>query len=652
MFPLANLPPELLAQILRGPLSAYAVRLWKCGNSALNLKLALGMREMELDQISHHAQRFIPLILPQFSRLRSLHVSTSHTVARQDADTPILLESLPETLESLAFLCLSNHTVFLRPVSAETGFVSPKSQYPLGESRFVNIQRLTRLHTLRIESRYGHSLSSSPILSCDLPGLPPHLTSLNIQVQHYYDQTYAPHSSNRFMSILPRTLRVFEGLILAHCSTPQDEPLLRADWAEAPPHLEVLRGLVWPTEPDTADWLPKSLTIVEGAQGSTWPEWTPKMSASWPPLVKSILVRPSPSQDTWDLALPSKLENFDCELLAPTLKLHPSHLPRSITNLRVKGLDVAYIKQLSDSAQGDRLDWPPGLTSFSLHNAIQWPKFAHAFYNYLPTTLKTLRYTLSPATLETDVSTLPSQLETLVLTAVCSLNIEGQFPSSITNLQLIAHYQSTIQLEHSTFKALPRGLRHLQASLSRSITASDPAVNLPKQLQTLNMLHWQCEWISSIPHSVTNLELRHLAGTRTAQKYLDGTLLQHLPSGLTRLHLAQPFENQENFPPLQKGLIETTPNLTDLHLDIGHLPSAFLRHIPRGLLQLSITLETIEEVDAPFIPPNLLNIFLGYKIDKNKAAYDFLGLYWPLKSRRLPPAGREVFETRMRQLSW
>lgn len=639
-----QLPPELVDHVLSASsISFICINLWLTGDKLIQEKLAKGLKNLSL---TAHPQLLLycPQLVSQLRSLRSLSVKLGRTCYERDAERILAaspsIESLQiGTIESVRFL--GDRTSSSSPINEEDFITALGTSFPL----------------LRALSLQGPSLKPQALKS-----LPRSLTSL--------DAVVGIHGEN----IVPDNYNFYDDLELHEDPSSLEivRNKLKHDWSMAPPQLIHISRILLPTSIGDASWLPRMLQSCEGLEAKfTDLNWTSTLPPELTSLSLKSLDYGAPSFKDCFCSLPTSLTILEicnnkgvtseaAQLLTEAL---PS-LPRSLTRLTLSPRTVIW-ETLESAQKAHRYRanpsksfwfWPPHLECMELLKDVIEP----SQYALLPPTLKTLVIytgTTGQNGVEIDGQALgramPS-LTSLTLNIVCyraQTKITSDLPRSLTKLCLEDKALSATVMDDGQLRFL-RGLSltDLHLGLRHRIALSSPSrpfkLELPI-LQKLHMAQWHCEWFHLLPPLLTSLSIKELYGVVESQLSQEGKVLEGLPKSLVELdaHIKEHFQRPVDLPSQRLPQSLTILKLPDAVI----FPSSMLREFPRGLKKVQISLSSIEEEDAPHIPP-LIDQFLLLENDKAKAAFDwskpYLAEHWP--PRALAGLEKAPKETQLR----
>lgn len=651
---LNKFPLELLALIVSSrDLSFLVVNLWNCGNKILQSRLVRVVTDVHLEAYENSGSHF-PLLLSQLTHMRYLCVKSPNLLVEDPTNWPPIVQSLTGTLETL---CIETPQPFVAFTNFAHGATSSdpariQSQYPRGLSHFFDVGCLfPRLETLSLGFAFLNSL--------DFPGLPSTLTRLHAT----FSMPYSQHQ--HFMSVLPRTLLRLEGTVCIHGSAASINDI-SLDWLCSPPKLEhvgeiQIFGVV--NLFDDLSWLPRSLTDVKSL-----PEPPSGISAGWlrslPPLIQSLSLKDVqlPSfealQTNWIFELPRYLTSLNVEGQASaltrlrTIGQELSHLPRTLTryctsqgnftdwNAIQEAIDAHHDHQWSQNRQADaenddgRSFWPPNLTAMELPRESILPAFMHL----LPRTLHHLVIGIGSDSKKgvlieehfLDYFPRLTSLKILINTLASPTHLLRRLPPGLTRLELRDGFESGNKVMESGLKLLVGTeitdfTLGLWRSNHRNVTTPLP---LPSKLTRGDLYQWHVDWNSALPRSLTSLVIRTIEGLNSPA-IAKGEMFYRLPPHLTRLKIHNRMINKGDAALPSQRLLSALPYLTKLSICcLGKFDSSMIRELPPSLRSLKMLFESIEAVDAPFIPPRLRN----FKISVNRMVpfdWDMLAEYWP-----------------------
>lgn len=605
MFRLPNLPVDILVTILSyKDFSHHVITLWKCGDRLLNDKMAKYVTSVDLVDDSWNSTSRWPKCLSQLYNLRSLSISRLDGLLM---GAPALSQELRLLSPKLKCLKLvSNDAVDSFKNYAQDGVSLIETQYPRGASTLFDLSKyFPELETLSVEcQREGFGTCS--FSSEDYNALPDTITMLN----NSGDTTPTFTSP---LSRLPPNLKVFNFWIPEF-----------SEYSELPRNLiEIGRGQI-----DSAEemlGLPRSLVL---SRLST--HWDYDISKAVPPnLVRFTIAAIDLSsfyahRMHWAEALPKSMTELEMDegLLDSTAI---SLLPRSLTSL------TATISWEILEHEPQLPQWPPNLAHGSLYPCIThaqshlWPpKWAELEFESWST--KPVEYDEDGYIVngdneqDDDVEQAESdvQLKPLASTFPHATSIRiahywrdnsksfpiSDFPANLTQITVHSR-RSKVAAPISLLSAFPASVRDLNIDINMD-DFNESEYNsfmLPPHLTKLQIDHWRIAWFPKLPPTLTEAYLGELADF-DKNTPTDIDITQTLPSRLRILDFhCDNFERGEIY---EGKFGYTLTHLVSLYI-AGTIAysSSLLRSLPRSLTSLMLPLKRIDEVDAPFIPPNL-----------------------------------------------
>lgn len=630
---LDELPTELLGFILSADYSSpMTMRLWKCGCKLLNFKLSTSVTRFELRNMrAVFPGALLPRLLLNFHRLRSLRIESRKELVKSLPEWPMLLSNFPVTLEALhiaspdAPFAFLNHT----PESTISELRTIKTDYARGPSNLIDMDRLfPRLHTLKIDPPRFDLPPRTPFQLDDFAGLPS-------QLLHFEAQIFVDASEWSKLALLPASIQYLGELSLKNLRAFNNLP----QWPiTLLPNLLELRSYDF-DRLQSVHWLPRSLTRFDGVAA-----WSFEIARAWPPLVGELWIGKIDensfiSQHTiWHDELPPSLTKLhideDCPNRSERIRLDPlARFPTSLTLLTSRS-PIYWITDNETpyaSATAMASTWP-NLKEIDLSSLAYSPDHWN-----LPKHLETASLWISRSwqgrsihddSDPVDLSFLPASLTTLHTRILChKYALSGTLPPRLQTLSL-----NTGFMTRENFNLLPNSITDLKSSCRRLKHELLTSVGwtLPSFLTRLSIKYWHCDGLESLPGSLTSLHIEELGGLDDTPCLNQGSLFEKLPIGLTSLDLAQsPIPNL--IPTQRLSHLRSLRSLSTISLCLWE--SDILRNLPRGLRQLDLRLVRLDEVDAPFLPPNLESVTLGNQIDY---ATSSIGLYWPLFDPKPP----------------
>lgn len=619
---LAQLPPEVLGPIINDAQSNFLVlMLLRCGNRLLNSKLCSAATCFEARAFYQWLPATYPRLISELRNLRSLALYSNRNMMKRPQDWQTELSKLPEGLEKLS-ICTEDDNFALLNFAPDWTEADPKyltTNYELGSSKYFDMRRFYRMHTLSITA----------VDPDDLAGLPPSLTVLNS------GKLLIHGTQSGFMATLPRNLRRLELEIWLHLRCMMT---IAEDWKHAPPHLAHIKHVKWDSSggPSDAAWLPRTMTSV-----SVDHPLCPEQARSLPPLCENLSSHVSNLYDT-DVELPSTLKKLAMTSFYKEVGPLLLRLPSSLTALKVQEAIITWpfiINQVMDRLKcQNRTDaevrkmvpefWPPHLTSLKLLAKIDLENLY-----ILPQTLRclTIWVTLpqSKAGKMSHHLALPSRLTSLNLAfygapenGVCS----GSLPPDLTTLAM-SHLDPGQRFDWpELWTTLPVPLREFRVYM----TLEGPNMPLKSNLQLFFINEWRFEWLKLLPRSLRHFETRNLFGLENCALATEGDFTVDLPPQLLTLRAIRVRS---------KGKIIFSPqtfaslqHLEDLHFIAmfgSFIPSATIRVLSRHLRKLQLRLCELDENDAPFLPPLLTVCNLQ---QKTLLPDQISARYWPFRT--------------------
>ena len=599
---LASFPPEVIGEIFNGAARCHLVlEMWKCGDRALNSKLAIGVTNIALKSQSpkNEVPNSCPKLIYHLHSLRSLCISVPDSAKEHRLD----LRSLPQTLERLEIDSANGYTSFFSYAPNST-IEDPRyieTDYPRGRSRLIDLNALfPRLLTLKMMPNYFAS-RQLPFVETDFAALPATLTCLKV---------FEIASTGHLMRCLPRTLQRIEGSV--HWTSDAESAL---DWQSAPSTLEYIQNLCSHFGGQLTPGLrhvPKSLTCESLPPLS---EWNQTIASAAPDNLRHLSLRSvdrtSFSDANWMPSLPKGLED-----LSSGVVIDLPLLPRSMKTLSAYQKDEDFDWRPVQAAFSEKkleTFWPPGLTTFSVQSFTNLSNI-----KLLPHSLTFMQLSLSLAgvegqKVEINGNDLPPLLTFMGIhppRSCASFGITGSLPPTLTHA-LFAGSQCV--LENETLSKLPTSVTSLTVNLTLDLTYESVPLYIGAQLTEIDIDKWPLSWFGALPRNLLSLHVHDLTHLET---YSTGNAFEALPASLERLHI---FSKQ-----ILKDVVwssqcfENLPNLQVLNIS-GMEPPAFesgvVRSLSRKLTELSIALEKLDACDIPFFPPSLQFCTLEGNID-------------------------------------
>lgn len=611
---LAAFPSELLGFILSFSSSSYMVlRLWKCGDSLLNSRLARGVTDVEItasDLVSNN----LPSLLFSLKSMRHLRVRSNYVLLSSKEQWYSALKQLPSTLETLRFgiATADGHYIPFRRL----GFALPETsvtQFDLG-ALFPGL--------LDVSLYDGYTLPSTQFSE-----LPSTLTRL-----HVWYSLIA--SKSLFVKNLPRTLTELDAHVVVSNMTSAQEAAFRQDWLLVPPQLILLDRMDLSDSKIGSDWIPRGLRIRKLHIGES------PAIANLPPKVDALQIHQwmdyktlstEPSASDWPSLLPRELKALilSCKssssstLFASNLAL----LPRTLTKLDLKKNRRVDWSNLGDAVKDDTpqsIDltslWPPALTSLRL----ELPSCQSEVLGLLPRNLRELKVLirddgLSEKCLRLPVLALPPMLTSLQLDAKVAgvgFCLEGELPTSLITLK--ARNRRHTDFSGHSFEALPTGLKDLFWQNSPASFA-DRLWSLPPTLTRLDTSYWPIDRLGALPRTLTHFS--SCVGSSSLTPLEAENVFVELPPALVFLDLSQSGDpSQVLFSSLSFSRLLVLESLL-ISNNLGLFPACTLRHLSPCIQTLHLPLSSS---DIDYLPPTLKRLYFYREVTWNAGI-------WPLR---------------------
>ena len=477
----------------------------------------------------------------------------------------------------------------------------------------------------------GRTLHAENVL--DFIALPSSLTRLVLNAIN------VDSSQPKIASLLPRSLRRLETSIFVK-QVPLD--IVMADWADAPPHLEHVSYLELYTTLKSLHWLPPSLVgsqVIAHLATRLCPSLTDSLPSHMEYLKINYVERALYNSlgQNWVAQLPSKLQQL-CfamqEELAPGESWYQiiSQLPPSLERL------VFYEHSKFNWAEFLLMPspWPVALSTLQLTHGTILPDCIQL----LPKTLTYLYFQVEASgpyeTAEIDGNHFPPKLRSLYLKEEAIISIQNTLPLSLTSISFLNLESLRGGIDSQTLLGVGK-LEHVKSLEARlAFCVADCSLDLPPNLSRLVVSHWDANQFSVIPRAVTHLKVGLLSNASTG--------FCSLPPHLDSLTIKETDESNVDFLP---NLFPSLPRLRCLKVHkAGRFASSTLRVLPSQLKKLEMTFSSINEIDAPFIPPHLKRWFIQI-YDGN---YSPTAEYWPLGGYNVPKAIAERVNERIAEL--
>lgn len=639
-FPLARLPPEILNQVISFKDTSHLIlRLWKCGDTLLSSRLVKHATHLDLRHADHLPTQ-VPRMISLLGNLRFLLLQSKTSIMTQPHHWILVRETLPKTLETLRILCPDAESILLN--YAPNPKASPiTTVYKLGPSHYIDLSTLLPLLT---DLEIGHDLDP-----CFLTALPSTLTRFampNFRINHqgYLALGYLPRSLVELHSQVK--IKAFNSNISGLPTA--KEIALQQGWISSfPPSLTFISDITlidgFPTS-----WIPQRIHSKK-FNVDCRTEKDPFLLQNLPPNSNQLeLINFSPSHcrmetpnegekvdknDSLTSEAFSTLGEYPWPELLPvnlvSLTVSPNmretvpfgtnikYLPRTLTNLSLDGASCDWSSLASAFRSLDTegsvlcMDgfWPPSLTEmfFSVLTSYQEP------FQLLPRTLRTLHieslvFSKSEALIKVDQ--LPPSLTHFdfeVRQDQVQFTFTSPFPPSLTNLSFIQKLTQVGHVSGKVLASLPDSITSLHAQPDFLVVDYDVPWKLPVSLTHMDLDHWFCTMLSSLPKTLVSLLIKRIHGLDRLSKSGYEAVYRDLPTGLesvTILFAVDPPKNSKHleFSPLS---FSNLPRLQDLRISHGLFPSSIFKNLPRGLKGLSLSLPKLAQKHICFIPPQL-----------------------------------------------
>lgn len=628
--------------------------LWRCGDRHLRSKIASGLTSAHLAR-SYNKLSPIPSALFELRNLHSLLISSNLQLLKNPTHWTTVVQSLPQTLETLSLKCPDSWMAFFN-FAPEWTAGCPKyieTKFERGLSYLISIEEVfPRLSTLHLFVHGpGRSQTLEPIGAKFLCGLPSSLTSFGLSVDLVLP-------SNE-LSSLPPSLTCLKAALqvdVPDAAITQD----MLDWPSSSSLEHIDSIVVNAGVMDNMSWLPRNLkdcTFTRHTLNATF-------ARTLPPQICNIVVHILDQGSfldvglEWTQQLPVGIKSliFSRSCL---LSANMSALPRTLVEVSSLGFSSDFQQKRGEMMkQGEEIPiaWPPSLTCASLLMLDQ-----RLDLTALPKTLRQLHFTEAPKEdgkpALIDVKAFPPNLESLSISSashpLCQYR-NGTFPSTLNSFTLKAARGDEEQrggLDRQSFNTLPDSLTFLNVPMDVSIVENSACPpHLPLHLTGLALDLWRVEWTSDLPQTITQLRLEKLMSSQPGLKVDDTTLfMRELPSRLKCLQIGlwesrggpEPKSTEKTFAD------DCFAHLLDLRIisvSFGRFSSFVLRYLPKGLTFLNVWLLELQAENLSFLPSSIIVLLLGAMEFLKSAA---VAQYWPL-TVALPNdcEGQEIFAKR------
>lgn len=389
---------------------------------------------------------------------------------------------------------------------------------------------------------------------------------------------------------------------------------------------------------DIWSWIPRSITSAKIVADGRTSKIDLSAAATLPPHRVTLNIKEAFSTSTWPSLLSPSMTKLTLKVQHSGVFL-PSDialLPRSLTHLSITLTKAWSYEQLESAksvaeAQNSSL-WPPTLTALKLSLVA----ISTRLISLMPRTLLSLRATIADSDGVFASNVLPPSLTQLVTnTWPDILAFEGPLPRNLSSLKLLG---PTLMHASNVNSGLLPNIVELAASLPEDAIFSE-AITLSRHLRSLLAIEWPLASFRLLPSTLTSLSVAEIS-VLPSQDDEPLDLSPFLPLSLTKLD----FGLQET-----RSLAFTSfSQLTRLkHLKVeSTFTSGVLRHLPRTLNTLYLELETLLEVDVPFIPPLLDDCNFEWRKLITNIPQGILAEHWPLALWMRLPQRRDAGDDR------
>ena len=609
---LSTLPPELIGLILNGYSHSFLViDLWNCGDLTLHKKLSAGLTHLYLERRKAIPYR-LPSVVYHLTSLRYLSVISTSWLMYHPMDWIEARSKLPKSLETLKLLAWDTDFVFMNfaPEWTLENHQYIESDYPLGKSRFIDIEALLpNLRKLKLRRFESYDHLEKGIHSRDLPGLPSKLTQLTTYVID------AMHIFPLVLSKLPRSLTCLKAVLnLSWFDEDKgdyetEQPPVE-DWMGAPPHLEQVDRIysLYPTQNDLS-WLPRSLTMAELILHTRDDSWSLSLSKTVPPIFKRLCLEKAPTFEangvSFVSSLPSSLTILEAYHADPDSFKNLVKLPL-LKELRVSGQYQGWNDLFDESFSSTNL---PALETLRVSCATDF-----APLHNLPATIRHLTFSMARQWADEHIlvgDKLPPNLTELWLDFAefgkNDLTIIGPLPSKLTTLHLMEDYSEFgLQVNRHGFEALPASLTELDILISGIENPDDPWT-IPPNLRSFTVSRWHIGALKALPSKLTYLNLFDLV--EGCNDIPSTETFSYLPQGIEHLKLGS-TKYEACYGTLSGDCFSTLKHLRTLSVLISrNFDPSILKHLPRNMYSLRLPLKSFSKThDLPFVSPQLVEV--------------------------------------------
>lgn len=545
MLNLALFPGEVLAVLFRLPCASHAVvRLWKCGDRALNATIARFVDTVILEDKKHYSTSRWPKMLTKLQNLRVLRIHRNGYLAPVDilsSEVSMLSEKLVE-LEIRCVRALGAILIFNSPDDLKT--LQKGGDVRVGDQSCRSIRdmfprlRKLALQSVNAETSYPSNFYAFSTFCRDLPSTIEHialyasLSSVDVNLVPASLKTIEA-SGWRFVDDHPLPPSV-EYLTLSMTTVPFGKESERPKLLDHPNLKDVFLRL----QSDTPSYTLRD-TVLERVRISSMGRL--KLPLDWWP--ESLTALSLPSTATTDFL---------------------KHLPRTLTELKISTILWSDIISCVDAAE----DWQAAVKSL-------WPKLRHLSFNssenplpspaaiaYLPSTLEICEKLEIQRLEDADelrdsrksvewTFNMPS-IRTLRLSCG-DLDFPNGVPPSLTKLEVSLWIENAVRL------------KCLQSSNIRSLSLNMESYD--DKVQKISAL------LSNLPTKLESLALNFFNGYRV--DWSQTKAWRTLPSTLAKLRITCTESEDDDFdfwrlngaeilPFLPKQISNLEVTLTDL----------------------------------------------------------------------------------------
>lgn len=570
---LADLPPELLDQLLRRGISHHVITLWKCGNIRLNQRLAQGgATKVVLSDKTLSLKSRWPCMLSELKKLRSLEIICGLRTLDNVDHLRTQLQRLSPTLEDLTLDFFGSVLALMKQDAVDVHTTLDGQHYEVIQkygTSFIVAERTAPYENVNgmwdLDAKFPnltslHLRSDSPLSflrEVDLAALPRSLTALRLPALNI--PKAAPWTR---LDLLPPNLRKFIEV------SPHGFRFTDASLRLLPrsiTHLDVVHI----TSSETLELLPPGLqsALLKAEEGVEL--------SHLPPTLTSYTMIPSCGTVSLDLVMPLPLTSLVIHYPYPLNASHFKMFPRTLTSIHVS----------SD------IDWS-SLTSSDIMPAtlIEFGASDPSNLNIQPNTFKVF-----PASLR--------RLNLICRGTGQTLTSIDYLPPNLELLALRPTYGEQQLISASVAKSLPRSLTSLSLFMTISEDVNDFFDNLPGSLTSLSF----SPTVESI-RCADYTRLWHLWRLESLTLRSDFfPSLSTLPRTLHAFAISAPGQDVPAVIVPDHHLVDAPPNLSLLSLPNVAFPCRLLHRLPRTLQTLyGIHLTELEAADSlRGLPPKL-----------------------------------------------